>query len=128
MFTVGGEGQSRLNILDGEVWVIREDLGIAHACCQPAKNIIHGDAHVPNARFSSTFARFDRDSLAVIVRCHKGRVVRFKWVAKREDEEVVRLPAARWDGVSVFRCFGVSVFRCFGKRRRCAVEGRTRNK
>ena len=39
MFAIGSEGQSRLDILGGESREIREDLGIAHARRQPAKNM-----------------------------------------------------------------------------------------
>ncbi len=84
MFAIGSEGQGSLDILGGELREIREDLGIAHACRQPAKNIIHRDAHVPDAGFSTTFAGFDRDALAIMVRRHVSKVVRFKRAAKRE--------------------------------------------
>ena len=84
MFTIGREGQSRLDILGGEFREIREDLVIAHAGRQPAKNIIHRDPHVSNTGLSTTFAGFDRDALAIMVRRHASKVVRFKRVAKRE--------------------------------------------
>ena len=42
MFAIGSEGQSRLDILGDEFREIREDLGIAHARRQPAKNMRMG--------------------------------------------------------------------------------------
>lgn len=85
MFAIGSEGQRRLDILGGEFREIREDLVIAHASGQPAKDIIHRDAHVSDAGFSTTFTGFDRDALAIIIiRRHACKVVRFKRAAKRE--------------------------------------------
>lgn len=95
MFTIGSKGQSGLDILGSEFREIREDLGIAHACRQPAEDIVHRDAHVADAGFATTFTGFDRDALAIIACRHMGKVVRFKRAAKREVDGEVGLKALR---------------------------------
>ena len=54
-----------MNVLNGKFRKIGNDVIIAHAGRQPAKNIINGNPHVADARFSTPFARFDGDSLAI---------------------------------------------------------------
>ena len=84
MFAIGREGQSSLDILGGELREVRENLVIAHASRQPAKNIIHRDPHVSDTGLSTTFTGFYRDALAIMIRRHASKVVHFKRAAKRE--------------------------------------------
>lgn len=84
MFTIGRKGQGGLDILGGELRKIGQDFRIAHSSRQPAKDIIHRDSQVSDTGFSTTFTGFDRDALAIIVRRHMSKVVRYKRAAKRE--------------------------------------------
>jgi hypothetical protein len=103
MFAIGSEGQGGLDIFGGELRKIGQDFRIAHASGQPAKNIIHRDPHVSDAGFSATFTGFDRDALAVIVRRHMNKIVRFKRAAKRKvDGET----GCEWDAIGKMKWAG----------------------
>ena len=66
MFTIGGEGEGRLDILQAEFGVIREDLLVAHAGSKPSEHIINRDAHVTDTWSATTFSGFNGDAATVI--------------------------------------------------------------
>lgn len=61
------------NILVCEVRKITEDLLLIHSGGKIRKHVVHRDAHATNARLPTPLARFDRDDLTVLHRCHRTR-------------------------------------------------------
>lgn len=67
MLAIRSKGESGLDILGSEFRKIGEDFHVTHSGRQPAKNIIDGNAHVPDTGFSSPFPGFNGDALALVL-------------------------------------------------------------
>lgn len=65
-FAVSGVSQACLNVLDGEVGKVLQNLLLRHAGGEVIQHIVHGYAHAADAGFSSVLARFDRDDVTII--------------------------------------------------------------
>ncbi len=55
-FTVRRVGKAGENILPFQVWEIRKDLFLSHACGQIAQHVMHRNPHAADTRFAASFA------------------------------------------------------------------------
>ncbi len=56
MIAIRRERQRGMDILLRQFRVIRHNFLLRHPCCKLAENIIHGDPHMPDARFASALS------------------------------------------------------------------------
>ncbi len=66
-FSIGGELKAGEDVLMLEFREVLEDLLLAHARREVLKDIVDGDAHAADARFSTALAVFDRDAIQMIL-------------------------------------------------------------
>ena len=72
LFTGGSIFKTRLNIFFGEVRKIFDDLFTTHPGRDPPQYVTDSDPDAADARLAPSFARFNRDDLAVI---HTARIL-----------------------------------------------------
>ena len=64
--TIGGKSETRLDVVAREFRIVEEYRVFRHARCEPAKDVVHRNAHAPNRRLSAPLSRFQRDIIPVI--------------------------------------------------------------
>src|SRR6266566_3680883 len=75
-FTVRRVGQTRANILLGELRIIIEDFLMRHAGGQPAQDVARGNAEASNAGLAPALARFNCDDALI---AHAGTLPDELW-------------------------------------------------
>src|SRR5688500_16907811 len=69
--TVCGEGQTRFDILCGQIGEVRKYLLLRHSACEVLKHVRHGHARAADTGFAAALAGLDGDDLAVV---HAGMI------------------------------------------------------
>ena len=69
------KARQALMSLAGEIGIVREDLLLCHAGCEPGERIIDRDAHTADRRFATALSRFQRDTVPVFYR----RLLRYRF-------------------------------------------------
>ena len=66
LFAIGGVGQTRADVLFGQIGKVIYDFLPTHPGGDPAKHVAYRDAQTAHARLAAALAGFDRNELAVI--------------------------------------------------------------
>lgn len=61
-FAMRREREARPDVVAGEFGIVRQDLVDGHARCEPARDVLDGDAHPPDAGTTAPLARLDGDA------------------------------------------------------------------
>jgi len=69
LFAISGVGETRKNIVVGEVGEVYKDFFGSHAGGKVGEDIINGDTHTSDAGFAAALARFESDDVLVV---HSG--------------------------------------------------------
>jgi hypothetical protein len=66
VLTVRSKLKASLNIFGGQFGKIAQDVLLGHARGKPTEHVIHGDAHMADARLAAALSGFNRDDVVII--------------------------------------------------------------